>query len=92
LINRITHHRLLWKHSGLKMVWISMRNDDFCEEKPWKIVRFNMRWFVTSPFRQGLTCKFAPIHFKQSRINLWWLWCDCVSIRQLSQKYWLDNW
>ena len=50
-----------------------------------------MRWFGTSRFHQGLTCKFAPIHFKLSRIDLWWLWCDCVSIWQLSQKYWLGN-
>ena len=91
LINRITHLKLLWKHSALKMVWISMRNDDFCEEKHYKFALFNMRWFGTSRFHQGLTCTFAPIHFKQSEIDLWWLWCNCVSIWQLSQKYWLDN-
>jgi len=50
-----------------------------------------MRWFGTSRFHQGLTCKFAPMHCKQSKIDSWWLWCDCVSIRQLSQKYWLGN-
>ena len=39
-----------------------------------------MRWFGTSRFHQGLTCTFAPIHFKQFKIDLWWLWCDCVAI------------
>ena len=30
LINRIIRLRWLLRHSGLKMVWILMRNDDFC--------------------------------------------------------------